>query len=69
MTVRELLHDRGIHVEQGTSTTLFDGRAPGIVARPTSTEQVAEIMRVAAEHDLTVAGARGRHQAHLGLPR
>lgn len=58
MTVRELLHDRGIHVEQGTSTTLFDGRAPGIVARPTSTEQVAEIMRVATEHDLTVA-ARG----------
>lgn len=55
MTVRELLQDKGIQAEQGSSTSLFDGRAPGIVARPTSTEQVAQILQVTSEHDLTVA--------------
>ena len=36
-----------------------DGVRPSLVARPASTEQVADVMRAAASHDLTVV-ARGR---------
>lgn len=55
MSLRETLQHRGIDVEQGTSATLFDGRAPSCVARPTSTEEVAETVRAAREHGAVVA--------------
>lgn len=55
MSLRETLQHRGIDVEQGTSATLFDGRAPSCVARPTSTGEVAETVRAAREHGAVVA--------------
>jgi glycolate oxidase FAD binding subunit len=45
-----------------------DGVAPGLVARPTSTEQVSEVLRAAAAHRLTVV-PRGRGtKLSLGRP-
>lgn len=55
MSLREALQAAGIEAEQGSSTSLFDGRAPGVVARPNSTEQVSRTMRIATEQDAVVA--------------
>lgn len=46
-------------VSTGGEDDLVDGVVPGLVARPTSTEQVSEVMRAAAAHGLTVV-PRGR---------
>ena len=46
-------------VHAGSEDDLVDGVVPGLVARPTSTEQVAEVLRAAAAHELTVV-PRGR---------
>jgi glycolate oxidase FAD binding subunit len=46
-------------VRSGGEDDLVDGVVPGLVARPTSTEQVSEVMRAAAAHGLTVV-PRGR---------
>jgi glycolate oxidase FAD binding subunit len=46
-------------VREAGSASHVGGVAPDLVARPTSTEQVAEVMRAAAEHGLSVV-PRGR---------
>ena len=46
-------------VQDGGEGDLVDGVVPGLVARPASTEQVAEVLRAAAGHGLTVV-PRGR---------
>jgi glycolate oxidase FAD binding subunit len=46
-------------VAEATAEDHVDGVRPGLVARPTSTPEVAEVMRAAAAHGLTVV-ARGR---------
>ena len=65
MSLRETLQHRGIDVEQGTSATLFDGRAPSCVARPTSTEEVAETVRAAREHGAVVAVVTSPEEVEL----
>jgi glycolate oxidase FAD binding subunit len=46
-------------VAEATADDHVDGVRPGLVARPASTPEVAEVMRVAAAHELAVV-ARGR---------
>jgi glycolate oxidase FAD binding subunit len=46
-------------VHEATPQDQVDGLTPDLVARPTSTEQVAAVMRAAAEHGLSVV-PRGR---------
>jgi glycolate oxidase FAD binding subunit len=46
-------------VRTGGEDDLVDGVVPGLVARPTSTQQVSEVLRAAAAHRLTVV-PRGR---------
>ena len=47
------------HLRNATDADDVDGVSPSLVARPTSTAQVAEVMRAAAAHRLTVV-PRGR---------
>src|SRR4051812_32379987 len=46
-------------VHTGGEDDLVDQVVPGLVARPTSTQQVSEVLRAAAAHGLTVV-PRGR---------
>jgi glycolate oxidase FAD binding subunit len=46
-------------VEEATASDQVDGVQPALVARPTSTEEVAEVLRAAAGHGLAVV-PRGR---------
>lgn len=55
MALREDLRNNGIRAEKGTSSTMFDGRAPGTVAWPESTQQVSDALRVANAAGATVA--------------
>ena len=55
MALREDLQNNGMRAEKGTSSTMFDGRAPGTVAWPESTQQVSDALRVAIAAGATVA--------------
>ena len=65
-TAREALASACADVRDAGPTDAVDGVAPGLVARPADTDQVAEVLRAAAAHGLTVVPARPRHQAGLG---
>ena len=45
-----------------------DGKTPGVVARPTSPQEISEAISVAAEHGLTVSPLGGRTRTGLGNP-
>ncbi|MFC4783056.1 FAD-binding oxidoreductase [Nocardioides sp. MAHUQ-72] len=67
-TATDVLQTACAEVREPGPEDLVDGVAPGVVARPTSTDEVAEVMRVAAEHRLTVV-PRGRGtKLTWGLP-
>ncbi|KRF36354.1 FAD-binding oxidoreductase [Nocardioides sp. Soil805] len=56
---REAIASACARVEDPQETDAVDGVPPGLVARPSDTEQVAEVMRACAAHGLTVV-PRGR---------
>src|SRR4029079_18468099 len=56
---RETITSACEDVRTGGEDDLVDLVAPGLVARPTSTQQVSEVLRAAAAHGLTVV-PRGR---------
>ncbi len=58
-TARSALEQACGEVREATSDDAVDGVAPALVARPASTEEVAEVMRAAAAHGLAVV-PRGR---------
>ena len=49
-----------------TSEFAVDGKTPGVVARPTSPQEISESMSIAAEHRLTVSPLGGRTRTGLG---
>ena len=49
-----------------TSEYAVDGKAPGVVARPTSPQGISESMSVASEHGLSVSPLGGRTRTGLG---
>ena len=49
-----------------TSEYALDGKAPGVVARPTSPQGISESMSVASEHGLSVSPLGGRTRTGLG---
>jgi glycolate oxidase FAD binding subunit len=58
-TARQALESACAQVDEAAETDRVDGVRPDLVARPTSTEEVAEVMKAAAAHGLAVV-ARGR---------
>ena len=58
-SAREAVASACADVQDGGEGDLVDGVVPGLIARPTSTEQVSEVLRAAAAHRLTVV-PRGR---------
>ena len=65
---REAVSSACEEVTEAAEDDQVDGVAPALVARPSSTEQVAEVLRVAASHGLTVV-PRGRGtKMSWGLP-
>jgi len=67
-TAHEAVRAACADVRDGGPDDAVDGVAAGLVARPTSTEQVAEVLRAAAGHGLTVV-PRGRGtKLTWGLP-
>ncbi len=58
-TAREAVGSACADVRDPEPADQVDGVVPGLVARPTDTDQVAEVMRAAAAHRLTVV-PRGR---------
>ncbi len=49
-----------------TDKYAVDGKTPGVVARPTSPQEISEAMSAAAEHGLTVSPLSGRTRTGLG---
>ena len=49
-----------------TSEYAVDGKTPGVVARPTSPQEISEAMSAAAEHGLSVSPLGGRTRTGLG---
>ncbi|MCW2844711.1 MAG: glcE [Nocardioides sp.] len=67
-TAREAIASACASVSDPGEADRVDGLAPGVVARPADTDQVAELLRAAAAHDLTVV-PRGRGtKLSWGLP-
>jgi glycolate oxidase FAD binding subunit len=58
-TARQAIESACAQVHEAAETDQVDGVRPELVARPTSTEDVAEVMKAAAAHGLAVV-ARGR---------
>ena len=58
-TARQALESACAQVHEAAGTDQVDGVRPELVARPASTEEVAEVMKAAAAHGLAVV-ARGR---------
>ena len=58
-TARQAIASACDDVCAGGEDDLVDRVVPALVARPTSTQQVSEVLRAAAAHDLTVV-PRGR---------
>jgi glycolate oxidase FAD binding subunit len=58
-TARQAIEAACAQVHEAAETDHVDGVRPELVARPTSTEEVAEVMKAAAAHGLAVV-ARGR---------
>src|SRR4051794_16500583 len=56
---REAVTSACADVRTGGEDDLVDGVVPALVARPTSTQEVSEVLRAAAAHRLTVV-PRGR---------
>src|SRR3954468_16433457 len=56
---RESVTSACADVRTGGEDDLVDGVVPGLVARPTSTQEVSEVLKAAAAHRLTVV-PRGR---------
>jgi glycolate oxidase FAD binding subunit len=55
-------------VRSGGEGDLVDGVVPGLVARPTSTGEVSEVLRAAAAHGLTVVPQGRRTKMTWGMP-
>ena len=67
-TAREAIGSACADVRDAEPEDQVDGVAPGLVARPADTDQVAEVLRAAAAHRLTVV-PRGRGtKLSWGLP-
>ncbi len=67
-TARQAIASACDDVGAGGEDDLVDRVVPALVARPTSTQQVSEVLRAAAAHDLTVV-PRGRGtKLSWGLP-
>ncbi len=67
-TAREAIGSACADVRDAEPGDQVDGIAPGLVARPADTDQVAEVLRAAAAHRLTVV-PRGRGtKMSWGLP-
>jgi glycolate oxidase FAD binding subunit len=58
-TARQAVESACSRVDEATESDRVDGVQPALVARPASTEEVAEVMRAAAAHELAVV-PRGR---------
>jgi glycolate dehydrogenase FAD-binding subunit len=67
-TAREAVGSACEEVRDPTAADEVDGVAPLLVARPASTEQVAEVMRAAAAHGLTVVPRGAGTKLSWGLP-
>ncbi|GGB40896.1 FAD-linked oxidase [Flexivirga endophytica] len=62
------LRDTGIDAADGTPADALDGQVPACVARPTSTEQVAAVLREASARDaVTVVRGKGTKQTLGGV--
>ena len=64
----ESLRSLSIETRTGNETSKYvvDGKLPGVVARPTSPQEISEAMSAAAEHGLTVSPLGGRTRTGLG---
>jgi glycolate oxidase FAD binding subunit len=62
------LRSLSIETLTGTETTEYavDGKIPGVVAHPTSPQEISEAMSVAAQHGLSVSPLGGRTRTGLG---
>ena len=67
-TAREAVASACEEVRDATDADAVDGVVPALVARPSSTEQVGEVMRAAAAHGLTVVPRGGGTKMSWGLP-
>ena len=67
-TATASLRSLSIETLTGNETAEYavDGKTPGVVARPTSPQEISEAMSVAAEHGLTVLPLGGRTRTSLG---
>ncbi|MFI6451139.1 FAD-binding oxidoreductase [Streptosporangium amethystogenes] len=64
----EALHETGVTVHPATPDKTVGGVLPRWVALPESTDEVAELMRVSAAHDLAVVPAGGGTKLGWGNP-
>lgn len=55
-------------VRDATAADAVDGIAPGLVASPTNTDQVAEVLRICAHHRLAVVARGGGTKISWGSP-
>ena len=67
-TAREAIGSACADVRDAAPTDEVDGVVPGLVARPTDTAQVAEVLRAAAAHRLTVVPRGGGTKMSWGSP-
>jgi glycolate oxidase FAD binding subunit len=67
-TAREAVASACEEVRDATDADAVDGVAAALVARPSSTEQVGEVMRAAAAHGLTVVPRGAGTKLSWGLP-
>lgn len=58
-TAREAIGSACAHVDEPGAADHVDGVVPGVVARPTTTEEVAEVLRAATAHGLSVVPRGG----------
>ena len=66
----ESLRSLSIETLTGNETAEYaiDGKTPGVVARPTSPQEISEAMSVASQHGLSVSPLGGRTRTGLGNP-
>src|SRR3954469_18671086 len=65
---RESVTSACADVRTGGEDDLVDGVVPGLVARPTSTQEVSEVLRAAAAHRLTVVPRGRATKTTWGIP-
>ncbi len=67
-SAREAVGSACADVRDAGESDLVDGVAPAVVARPATTEQVAEVLRAAAGHGLTVVPRGHGTKLSWGMP-